>query len=706
MTTRKIGCILRLLTIWLASVVTLHAFAGPARPGMIKVIQSDGTSLRIRVHGDEFQNYVTTEEGYTLTADKDGDWAFARLGADGQLVSTGVKAKPAGRLTAEERRILGGSLRKGIRPLGMTAFQRQLKASAYSRLTATRAGSGLNEAPPLLGGTSWKAMGKKKILVILAEYPDKPFTVGSKEAFNDMLNSRSYTAYGATGSAWSYYYDNSNGKFDPEFTVAGPYRLSHGQAWYKDDAIAMASEAARLADADVDFSQFAENGAVHDIFVFYSGGAQSDGEPNGIWPHRSTMPGITLDGVTLSGYACSSEIEPALSGSGKSELASIGSFCHEFGHIIGWPDFYDTNSNDGSEGLGPGFYSLMDYGTYNNEGRTPPALGILERWMMGWAEPEVLEKDGKYTLESITDGKGYLIKTETEGDFFLLECRGTGKTVWDRKEYLDYYGFGPDWGLMVHHINNTNASLWIGNGVNCAKGRECYKILCSNPDKSGNVEPVYIPKHCFFPGGNNVREIFSSGRLGFMSSDGKKAEMNVRNITTDEANGSASFSATSFNGAITEVNLDVFQHDILMRWKDDVSSEWTVEWTTTDGKGETKSVLTRSRELNIPLLDEDREYKITLKGDKTPEYVYTGSTAISSSNAPRIILSKGNPSSSESFLMTLVDCGNMSGVQWYVDGAKTDNLVKLRKGEHYVQAVVTRADGTAEYFVRFVNIAL
>lgn len=446
MTRRKLLIwILCLLSLWQAG-TSSPLLAGPAYPGLITVKQSDGSEIRVRVHGDEFRNYVTSEEGYTLAADADGDWAFAKLDANGLLVPTSVKAKNASRLTDSERRILGTSLRKNLRPLRMTGLQMRLKAARTYSL-ATRAADAGDCIPPLLGGTTWKPIGNKKVLVLLAEYPDLPFTNGSNEAFDNLLNSKNYTKGGATGSVWQYYYDNSNGQFNPEFTVAGPYRLSKNRAYYKDRPEEMVAEVARLADNDLDFSQFAENGVAHDIFVFYSGGAESTGDPNGIWPHRSWLKNLTLDGVTIPGYACSSELEPG--SAGNNTLAAIGSFCHEFGHILGWPDLYDTvNGNDTKCDL-PGCFSLMAYGTYNNSSRTPPALSILERWMMGWSEPEILETSGEYSLPAITEGKGYLVKTEADEDYFLLECRGAGKNEWDKKEYLDFYGQGSDWGLLI-----------------------------------------------------------------------------------------------------------------------------------------------------------------------------------------------------------------------------------------------------------------
>ena len=56
--------------------------------------------------------------------------------------------------------------------------------------------------------------------------------------------------------------------------------------------------------------------------------------------------------------------------------------------------------------------------------------------------------------------------------------------------------------------------------------------------------------------------------------------------------------------------------------------------------------------------------------------------------------------------MMLVDCGEMGGIQWPVDGAKADGYTNLRKGEHYVQAVLTKTDGTVEYFARYINVIL
>ena len=76
------------------------------------------------------------------------------------------------------------------------------------------------------------------------------------------------------------------------------------------------------------------------------------------------------------------------------------------------------------------------------------------------------------------------------------------------------------------------------------------------------------------------------------------------------------------------------------------------------------------------------------------------------SGFPRIGLSNAKPTSGDTFLMMLVDCGEVSDIQWTIDGAKSDGYTKLGKGEHYVQAVLTTPDGGKEYFTRFINIIL
>ena len=65
----------------------LVARAVPADPTPSKVTQPDGTTLTIVLHGDEFLNYLTTSDGYTVVKNKAGYFTYARLDGN-QLVAS------------------------------------------------------------------------------------------------------------------------------------------------------------------------------------------------------------------------------------------------------------------------------------------------------------------------------------------------------------------------------------------------------------------------------------------------------------------------------------------------------------------------------------------------------------------------------------------------------------------------------------------
>ena len=676
------------------------AFAVPARPGVVSLRQKDGSIIKARIHGDEFCHYITTAEGYNIVGGADGDWYFAELDKSGSLVSTGIRVVPTSRLSSSERL----HLKKGLRPQ-MTSRQMQMKNQmAASTLSVPDS----DECPPFLTGSSMKAKGSPKALVILVAFKDLPFRESSTvAAFNEMMNGRNYTDNGSTGSAWQYYYENSNGRFDPQFTIAGPYTLSHDRSYYTEDGDAkapeMAMEAARLADADIDFTQYGSDGQAYDIFVYYSGGQEADGsDSNGIWPHRSYFNAIQVDGMSLSGYACSSELCYQADGYSIG-FTQIGSFCHEYGHTLGLPDFYNTNGN--SDPIGPTNYSLMDVGCYNNTSRTPPALNILERWMLGWAEPEVIEEDGDYVLQPVTSDAGYMVRSAKTGDYFLLECRGAGQMVWDEAAYMDYYGLGAFWGLMVYHVDVSKTTPWRSNTVNIARGSECFHVIYSDPSSRGFYEPVYIPGHSFFPGDGKVTEIRNGTTEGYEARDGSKPNGDIVDIRLNEADRTVSFSYSSRASAIRGAKAETWQHDAIVTWTDSEATSWTVTYAPVSG-GEAKTLAVKETSVHLPMLKADTEYEVTIENDRKGKAGITVKTLAEGHGNPRITMSASELSSSEPVLFMLTDCGDVQDVRWTVDGANSDNYKILGKGERRIQATVTLSDGSKEYYLRYVNVIL
>lgn len=367
--------------------------------------QPDGTVVTLQLHGDEYHHWVTM------------DGVKVVLGADG--------------------------------------FYRPESESAYKirRAAARQTKEAKEEEDKILPAVSTK--GRKPFLVVLVAFSDLPFTVpNARLAFSSLLNQTGYSANGATGSVHDYFYENSCGAFDPQFDVYGPVTVSKSQAYYgghsstaKDSYVAEAfNEACKILDPAVDFSRYDTDGDgyVDNVFFYFAGHNEAEGGgENTIWPHSTSLTSYNCrcDGVRVYRYACSSEYR----GSSGSTMCGIGTFCHEFAHVLGLPDFYDTDYAENGSAATLGTYSLMSNGNYNNSGRTPPYLNIMERNILGWSSgPEEWTESGRKTVAPIQDNIACYTPTTTENEWFIYETRtGTG---WD-----SFVGKG----LLIYHLDRS-----------------------------------------------------------------------------------------------------------------------------------------------------------------------------------------------------------------------------------------------------------
>lgn len=363
--------------------------------------------------------------------------------------------------------------------------------------------------------------GEVHIPVILVEFADVPLTLTDPLAhFQAMMNESGYSEDGATGSVRDYFLENSAGIFQPVFDVYGPVTLEKNMAYYGKDIILNGEriddtapelalvEACTQLDEEVDFSVYDkdQDGVVDLCIFFFAGYDQAAGGPsNAIWSHHWSIQEATdeslrellFDQVKLGAYFCSAELD----GKQGTNPMGIGIPCHEMGHALGLPDFYDVNGS--VDGLAGGLYyfSLMCRGLYNNEGRTPPYLNALERYLLGWL-PEIPElPEGAVTLGPVHQKQAYLIPTALEGEYFLVETRdGTG---WDSPM--------PE-GLLVYHVDRSARmlgelsalDLWENwrtyNSVNNLGNHPCFYIIPSGDPSSLNYGQAYNASSLVFPG--------------------------------------------------------------------------------------------------------------------------------------------------------------------------------------------------------------
>ncbi|MGN0221513.1 MAG: M6 family metalloprotease domain-containing protein [Prevotella sp.] len=487
-----------LLTI-IAIVMTVVANAAPALKEWRTFTQSDGTTIKVMLCGDETMHYYVTEDMVPLVRTKNGDFCYAAASGF-SVTSTGVLAHEAPLRTIKER-----SAACKLEQLQETmSWKRQsmdlhrAKNAAKTRLMAQQ-----NRANALPGETV-----KRKGLVIMVSFSDVDFSSeNAHQVWSDILSKEGYSENDANGCVSEYFRDQSNGQLDISFDLVGPYKLPKEQYYYGatcegdntkwDDYNAgeMVVAACKEADKEVNFADYDwdGDGYVEQIYVLYAGttAARTGNNQNLIWPHEWELggypdyrDGLKLDGVTVWTYAIGSELLNLESKLTPLQLSGLGTFCHEFSHCLGLPDLYSTN---GAGGQVLNSWNLLDNGCYNNMGWNPPNYSAYEREMCGWDKVPVISSpcsiENMGTLNATREA--YKIvndrKDGSTDECYVLEVRA--KDGWDSHTVGE--------GLLVYHIDYVG-NIWETNTVNCDYTHPHFTLISADNTKNvsaGNPYP-------------------------------------------------------------------------------------------------------------------------------------------------------------------------------------------------------------------------
>ena len=91
----------------LLAILTLSsAFAAPARKAVTSYTQPDGSVVTVRLCGDEFFHFYTTEDGIPVTKCDDGFFRYTTLDSDNNLVASNVKIGETPSITASATFVL------------------------------------------------------------------------------------------------------------------------------------------------------------------------------------------------------------------------------------------------------------------------------------------------------------------------------------------------------------------------------------------------------------------------------------------------------------------------------------------------------------------------------------------------------------------------------------------------------------------------
>ena len=445
--------------------LVLSVWAVPAKRGVwCSLSLVDGTEVKAQLVGDEFLHYYVSEDGTKYVQDE----------------STGLYRKMTDEVTAQRR-----------------AAVRRAQAQGRQKRMLRKA-----QASNVFQGT-------KKGLVILAEFTNSKFKSGHDLAlYKRIANDANYSDNNFRGSIKDYFKAQSHGQFELDFDVAGICQLQHPYAYYgknnsqEEDVKAgqMVAEACLWAhEQGFDFSKYDWNGdgEVDQVFVLYAGhGEASYKDANTIWPHMHYLSAsdygksLSLDGVTVDTYACSSELN------GDGNLDGIGTFCHEFSHCMGFPDLYDTSY---AGWFGMGDFDLMCSGSYNGDSKCPAGYSAYEKAECGWLTlKDMTNIEQETSIVGVqpmsADGDAYIIKNKGhEDEYYILENRQ--KTGWD--SYL------PASGLMITHVD-YDADIWDWNMPNTSGKYE---------DANGNTKTNDHQRLTIFRAGNSSSDYGDSSDL-------------------------------------------------------------------------------------------------------------------------------------------------------------------------------------------------
>lgn len=407
------------------------------------VTLADGTQKRVELRGDEFCSYWVDAEGVSYNLDSESK-RYVRVDANAlQLRASQLRAK---------------------------ANQDRIARMAKARRMATKKS---------LGQTNGSYFGKKKGLIILVQYKDKKFKYGhNQKMYNRIANETGYAnSLGFVGSVKDYFLAQSNGQFELDFDVVGPYTLNHEYAYYGAPSgnshdvrpCDMVYDACRLADPDVNFTDYDwdGDGYVEQVYVLFAGlGQAAGGDENTIWPHEYKLQEgnngsyVSKDNnVVVNTYACGPELTLQYTPVAYRErVDGIGTLCHEFSHCLGYPDLYDTG-NGGNFGMGE--FDLMDAGSYNGESFCPPNYSAYEKWFAGWITPTVLDKPASVKgmqAQDVKYGQAFVVYNDNnKNEYYLIENRQQNVGIWDKQL--------PASGMMITHVD-YDENIWEWNHVN------------------------------------------------------------------------------------------------------------------------------------------------------------------------------------------------------------------------------------------------
>ena len=455
------------------------SYARPAEIGAITVQNKDGSFVSVQEFGDEHYHFVETSDGILVMRDGNGNYVY--VNEDGE--ASAIVAKDAADRTEEESAFLNGLDQKTVHK-----NHKERYGGRYPQDSLLTEESSFTHMPVMAynqeGVVAVKmrpqpekwTVGERWFPVILVGTPQRPH--GDSVAFYDFFNKPGYNVNRNIGSVRDYFLFVSDGLFDPHFDVypvdigVELESFGSGKSYNETSLIATALKIlVKRSDFIANANKYCYRTSHVDGFFFLYPGMDEEARniSDGVfWSHMYYMSGRPATSYRVGNYYFNRYMfgPQYLNGSDNTQINKMGTFVHEFSHVLGLNDHYSKDA-EGRQINGPGKYDLMSQGMYNglslNSGETPMGYSAFKKETVGWLTLQELEADQVYSLKKLSKMQAYSITNPDHYDeYYIVEYRPAEKY----DAYVDA-GFGKrSHGVYVWYIDYHDSLFTIANNAN------------------------------------------------------------------------------------------------------------------------------------------------------------------------------------------------------------------------------------------------
>ena len=291
----------------------------------------------------------------------------------------------------------------------------------------------------------------------------------------------------------------------------------------------------------------ASGGVPYLILLVNSPDAALTGSRSDLWSYEESSADtpIVEQGAKVS-VVENYDMDAAL-GASAGQLNGVGTFDHEFAHILGALDMYDTNNDI----AGLANWSLMGSGNYNgpgDDGTVPSDLDAFTRVQFGWSVPTTIS--GPPVLYSLPPA-------ETSPEVLEYPIPGSQQYyLMENRQPIGSDSALPGHGLLIYRVDgaimNPSSRAWANDCLECVSGpyknaHPGIEIMQSDgtqslasPNSAGDAGSQGDP----FPGITGNRAFSDSTRPSAVGWGGVPSYLSVSGIT-QEANGNILMAAGS-----------------------------------------------------------------------------------------------------------------------------------------------------------------